>query len=238
LSGAFALARRFALTTVALFRIRREHFSEGARKLRELHERKLAELAAYLDLGLESLKALASLQAPPVTRSFPSIALTMMLDRVLLGAFGSFATLVVVCLVPTAGYKALVVALLMAVVATLITVLGRLRRDIDPSSALRDRAARVTRLMPAAFVVMGHTHLPEVTVGAGGSSTYVNLGSWDGDDDAPAATRTHLVVAELEDGKAAAELYVWDEGTGPRRFVSATDSGPCSEPERVALLSS
>jgi predicted phosphodiesterase len=107
------------------------------------------------------------------------------------------------------------------VVVALTAVLSRLRRDIDPSSTLRERAARVTRLMPAAFVVMGHTHLPEVTAAPGGTSTYVNLGSWDGDDDVANAARTHLVVYEREDGKAVAELFVWDKASGRRAWAKA-----------------
>lgn len=225
-AGAAALVRQFTLATVTLFKIQREHFGEGARRLRELHDRKLAELAAFLDLRVESLRALASLHAPPVTRSVSRIAMTMMLDRVLLGLLCSLTVLVAVFTVEKPGYRALVAALIGAIAVGVVTVLQRLRRDIDPSSALRDRAARVTRLMPAAIVVMGHTHMPEVTSAAGGSSTYVNLGSWDGDDDVAGGTRTHLVVHEGDDGKSVAELFVWDKAMGPRRFLSVNDSGP------------
>jgi UDP-2,3-diacylglucosamine pyrophosphatase LpxH len=226
IGGAVALARQFAIATVALFRIQRDHFGEGARRLRELHERKMADLAALLDLSVESLKGLASLQAPPVTRSFSRIAMTMMLDRVLLAVLGTFAAAVVLYAVEKPGYKVLLAVLLAAIAAGVIALLQRMRRDIDPSSALRDRATRVTRLMPAAIVVMGHTHLPEVTPAPGGSSTYVNLGSWDGDSNFAGGTRTHLVVHEREDGRSVAELFVWDKAVGPRRFLSMNDSGP------------
>src|SRR5207247_8423326 len=107
-----------------------------------------------------------------------------------------------------------------AIAMGLIAALQRMRRDIDPSNTLRERAARVTRLMPAAIVVMGHTHMPEVTAAAGGSSTYVNLGSWDGDSNVAGGTRTHLVVREREDGKSVAELFVWDKTMGRSRFMS------------------
>lgn len=227
LGGAVALARRFALTTIALFRIRRDHFGDGARKLRQLHDRKMGELAAFLDLRIESLRALASLQVPPVTRSFHRIAITMMLDRILLGMLGALGVLVAAWFAPKVAHKILLVALTGVAVAAIVALLNRWRRDIEPSSALRERAARVTRMMPAAFVVMGHTHMPEVTVAAGGSSTYVNLGSWDGDGDA-APTRTHLVVGEAEDGTAVAELFVWDTAIGPRRFASTEDAKPAA----------
>jgi hypothetical protein len=68
--------------------------------------------------------------------------------------------------------------------------------------------------------------MPEVFTAGGGSSTYVNLGSWDGDDNFAGGTRTHLVVHEGEDGKSVAELFVWDKAMGPRRFLSVNDSGP------------
>ena len=219
--GAVALAQRFARAVATLMRIRREHFGEGARKLRERQERLMGELAALLGLRLESLRALASLHAPPVTRSLPRIAVTMMLDKILLGAFGALGIVGAVCLVPKIGHGLLVAMSVCMVVVALTAVLSRLRRDIDPSSTLRERAARVTRLMPAAFVVMGHTHLPEVTAAPGGTSTYVNLGSWDGDDDVANAARTHLVVYEREDGKAVAELFVWDKASGRRAWAKA-----------------
>jgi UDP-2,3-diacylglucosamine pyrophosphatase LpxH len=224
--GGLALFRQFARATFTLFRIQREHFGEGARRLRELHDRKMADLAALLDLSVESLKALASLQAPPVTRSFSRIAMTMMLDRVFLGLGGMLAAVVVLCLLEKPGHRVLLGVVVVALTAAVVAVLQRLRRDIDPSSALRERANRVTRLMPAAIVVMGHTHLPEVIAAPGGSSTYVNLGSWDGDSNFAGGSRTHLVVHEREDGKSVAELFVWDRAVGPRRFLSANDSGP------------
>jgi len=72
---------------------------------------------------------------------------------------------------------------------------------------------------------MGHTHLPEMRRGDGGDTTYVNLGAWAEEDsaegDAPLlpATRTHLVVEEV-DGLPVAALYRWVADHGPARFVS------------------
>jgi len=217
--GAVALAQRFARAVATLFRVRREHFGDGARKLRELHERKMAELAALLDLRIEALKDLASLHAPPVTRSVAHIACTMMLDRVFLLLLGVIGFAAGMWWVSGMAHGVLLATGVSTAVAGLAVVFSKLRPDIDPSSALRERAARVTRLMPAAFVVMGHTHLPEVSPAPGGSSTYVNLGSWDGDDDVANAERTHFVVYEREDGKAVAELFVWDKASGRRAWV-------------------
>ena len=100
----------------------------------------------------------------------------------------------------------------------LAVFLSRLR-PIDPTLELRERAPRVAGLFPAAFVVMGHTHFPEVRPRVCGESTYVNLGCWaesEGDAHEPSvtATRTHLVVRISEDGRSEGELLVWDAATG------------------------
>jgi hypothetical protein len=90
-------------------------------------------------------------------------------------------------------------------------------------------------VFPAAFVVMGHTHLPEVRAADGGS-TYVNLGAWapeESDDDAlDVAAQTHLVVLDHPEG-AVAELLVWDPKLGPRHFVSGYAPGAVGVRPRV-----
>src|SRR5689334_6410971 len=63
--GTVDLFMRFMRAVIACFAIWREHASDSARRIRQHHERKMAELAAALDLKLESLRALASLQNPP-----------------------------------------------------------------------------------------------------------------------------------------------------------------------------
>jgi hypothetical protein len=111
-------------------------------------------------------------------------------------------------------------------------VLSWLRPKVDPDDALKERAAHLARLFPAAFVVMGHTHVPMKLPVNQGASTYVNLGSWAEEEDEeesdrppdakPAtyrAARTHLVIHPQESGPVVAEFLAWSEG-GPRRFVS------------------
>jgi hypothetical protein len=102
-----------------------------------------------------------------------------------------------------------------------------------------ERAAHLARLFPAAFVVMGHTHVP-VAVPAG-DATYVNVGSWaeDVDDDADAsadasrtataesptayrAARTHLVI-RVRDDQPEAQFCTWEDA-GPRVLPSLTAS--------------
>ena len=90
----------------------------------------------------------------------------------------------------------------------------RTRGDIDASALLRERAARVGSVFPAAFIVMGHTHLPELSATCA-ESAYVNLGAWAeeeldaGESTSLPATRTHLVV-QIIDGRPTAVLMQWD----------------------------
>jgi hypothetical protein len=86
-----------------------------------------------------------------------------------------------------------------------------------------ERAGRLVKLFPAAFVVMGHTHTPMQLPVAEGQATYVNVGSWsEAEETAGAAhgyraARTHLVIHPGETG-AEAVLLAWS-AEGPRTFV-------------------
>jgi hypothetical protein len=98
------------------------------------------------------------------------------------------------------------------------------REAVEPSSMLRERAGSLARLFPAAVVVMGHTHLPEVRATTA-HSTYFNLGGWaeqEAADGASAlrATHTHLVVTHAAQGTRA-QLLAWDDGV-PRPFQSGS----------------
>jgi hypothetical protein len=92
-------------------------------------------------------------------------------------------------------------------------------REVDAAASLRRAAGRIAELVPARFVVMGHTHKP-VLERLSEAATYVNLGNWAVDDldgDAAEAPRTHLVL-RFVDGVAQAEFCRWDSVRGPLRF--------------------
>jgi UDP-2,3-diacylglucosamine pyrophosphatase LpxH len=219
--GMLTLGRRFLVAVAALVAVWREHFSDAARWVREEHERKLALLAEARKISLIKLRALASLQRPPVTRSLLRILAGVMLDRV---AMAAASVIVLAALLVTRWTPALGIGVGVGVVSvgTTFWLWRRARGAIDASQSLREGAARVASLFPAAFVVMGHTHLPEVHTS--GAHTYVNLGAWaeeDSPDGSPPhspASRTHLVL-EDRDGATVASLLTWDV-TGPRRFLS------------------
>lgn len=225
--GMLALGRRFVVAIAALVAVWREHFSDAARWVREEHERKMALLAQARDISLLKLRALASLQRPPVTRSILRILAGVMVDRVVMALA---AVIVLIVLLATRWTPALAigVGIGMASIGPVFWLWRRARGAIDASQSLREGAARVAALFPAAFVVMGHTHLPEVhSVGDGDAPcTYVNLGAWaeedvvDGLGPHSPASRTHLVVREVE-GKDVAALLTWDSKDGPKGFLSA-----------------
>jgi hypothetical protein len=225
--GTVNLFARFMRAVIACYAIWREHASDSARRIRQQHERKMADLAAALDLKLESLRALASLQHPPVTQSFGYLALAVMLDRILLSVVAVSAAVLALFVTRPWPHGVVAAVLICAALASASALLSRLRHHIDPSSELRERANRVARLFPAAFVVMGHTHLPEMRAAESGEAVYVNLGAWaEGDEGGGegGASRTHLVVHAADDGRSTAELRVWDSVAGPRPFVSVRES--------------
>lgn len=222
--GMLALARRFGGAVHALLAVWREHFSDAAHWVRNEHDRKLQLLSEAKQISLERLRALSRLQRPPVTRSLLSIFASVMLDRVVLGVSAFLLVAASFALVEDWAYALLGVLGVAAGALALGATWKRLRSGLEPSAELREQAALIARLFPAAFVVMGHTHLPEVR-SAPGAPTYVNLGAWaeeDAEDGAKPclpATRTHLVLAQ-EEGRPVAEFLTWDPERGPQAFGS------------------
>ncbi len=222
--GMLSLGRRFVVAISALFALWREHMSDAAHWARLEHERKMALLGEARQISLVKLKALASLQRPPVTRSLLRILAGVMLDRV---AVCVVAVIAIGWLLWTRwtlllGLEILIGGVVLAFGAWLWR---RARGAIDASDSLRERAASIAGLFPAAFVVMGHTHCPEVRRGENGDATYVNLGAWaeeEAEDGSPSplpASRTHLVLQHI-DGQPVAALFRWDADEGPQRFLT------------------
>ena len=142
------------------------------------------------------------------------------MNRVLAALIG-LAWLLVVRWTPALGLE---LALAVGLLAPLAWLWRRARRAIDASASLRERAAQVAKLFPAAFVVMGHTHLPEISKRREGVATYVNVGGWAEEETTDSsiglsASRTHLVV-EPGESRPEALLLSWDAEQGPLRFDS------------------
>jgi hypothetical protein len=107
-------------------------------------------------------------------------------------------------------------------------------RVIEPHAALRRGAKQVAELMPARYVVMGHSHKP-VMEPLGKNSTYINLGNWTADladDHAPPAPCTHLVIRHGADGKPEATFCTWDNVRLARVVTSdAPATAPANAPQ-------
>ncbi len=209
---------RFGRAILELFKLRREHFGEAAKALREEHERRVALLAEATRIGVDRLRALTALQAPPVTRTIRGILASVLLDRIAVAMAASILLVGLALVGFSAGYFALSAGLVLAAWAFAHRHLVR-QRHVCPSDHLAERASHLARLFPAAFVVMGHTHIPARVPVHEGTSTYVNVGSWsenegDSASGTPAA-RTHLVIHPKSSG-AQGELLTWDPAGGPR----------------------
>jgi len=220
-TGLIGLGTRFAIAVQELFRLRHAYFAEAGEVLRAEHDRRVALLSEATRIGMDRLRALLSLQAPPITRSVRGILASVLLDRLALN-LGTLLAVIILALVGAyhghALYGLLVVLAAWGVFHRHLSS----QRTVDPAEQLVAKASQLAKLFPAAFVVMGHTHIPVHT--PAGQATYINLGSWAEDeaqgepeDSAPRATRTHLVITSGATRPEAA-LFVWESATGPRKY--------------------
>ena len=224
LRGLAGLTASFARACAALFRLRAVHFSSAAQAIRTEHERRIVAFGEATRYSAARLRALASLQVEPITRTIRGIMKSVLLDRIALGA-ASLLALFVVGVAAIFRVQALYGAILVVVAWVATHLYLSLSRTIDPAEEMILRASRVAKVFPTAFVIMGHTHLPVERLLDDGVSTYINLGSW-AEDEPPAtetprhapytAARTHLVI-EMEGEQPRAELRAWAPG-GPRKY--------------------
>jgi hypothetical protein len=223
--GGINLAWRFANAVAELFRLRQSFLGEAAEALRAQHDHRVSLLAVTTRIGVDRLRALLLLQAPPVTRSIRGILASVLLDKVALALSSSLLLLVLIVLGLWGRYVPWGSALVPPVWWLAHVRLGQ-TRHIDPQSELLARAAPLSRLFPSTFVVMGHTHVPMRLPIDDGRATYINTGSWAEEAgegrDVPStyrAARTHLVI-RVGNGGPKAELLAWDSSLGPKSFAT------------------
>ena len=231
IAGTWQLAQRYLGAIGELFRLHRELLAVETEGVREQRDRKMVHLATATCMGVERVRALAALHAAPVTSTVRGVLASVLLDRLALGFAGAVALAVVAALTAMHVLHAWWTAPSIALVwAFGLRRLSR-RRTVDPAERMVQSAARVAQVLPAAFIVMGHTHTPAKVALNGGRSTYFNLGSWaeeEGDDGEPPAdetyraARTHLVI-QRTNGRALAEFLEWD-GSRPRPYRPGTES--------------
>lgn len=219
--GLFRLGWRFGTAVLELFRLRRQYFTDAGKRLREEHERRVALLAEARRIGVDRLRALLALQVPPLTHSIRGILASVLLDRLAVAAVATMMILGLAVASTLHGHRWWAAGLVVVAWAFANRHLAS-QRKIDPDDMLIERAGHLSKLFPAAFVVMGHTHVPlRVEVGGGGAE-YINVGSWaeEESDEASAyrAARTHLVIRSTESGPVA-DLLAWNSGEGPKTFA-------------------
>jgi UDP-2,3-diacylglucosamine pyrophosphatase LpxH len=223
--GLLQLGVSFFRAIVEMFRLRNEWIGEGAaraKSIREEHQRRLAAFALARRMDLSRITALLALQERPIIRTIHGILGTLLIDRLAL-ALTSIVALAIV------GAFAIHHLSLWFVVAALLGAWGiahrylARQRKLDPDDQLRERAGRLAKLFPAAFVVMGHTHVPVKMPVAEGQATYINVGSWAEEEDQSdvsggyKAARTHLVIHAEASGPVA-EFLTWESETGPTTY--------------------
>ena len=221
-AGMVRLGIAFTRSVAEMLRLRRGHLSDAAKALRVEHEERVARLATVTRLGLGRLRSLLSLQSRPLTSTVGGIMRGLLLDRLAV-ALGALLTLAVLAVSGGfTGGRALAAGAVV-LVWTLLHLYFSRKRAIDPAEHMVDRAAHLAKLFPAAFVVMGHTHVPAAVTA--GDATYINVGSWAEEAeeaDEPAmptyrAARTHLVI-HVKNERAEAQFCTWED-TGPRARI-------------------
>jgi len=238
ISGMVKLGVAFANAVREMFRLRRGHLSDAAKSLRIEHEERVAKLAAATRLGRGRLRALLNLQVPPITSSIRGIMKSVLLDRLAVALVALLALLLIVLFGGFHGRTGWAAGGVLTVWTGLHVYFSR-QRSVDASETMVDRAAHLAKLFPAAFVVMGHTHIP-VSVPAGAATTYINVGSWAEEIDESAsvhpdarppvidpayrAARTHLVI-HVRNDRAEALFCTW-ESTGPRPVGETMPTSP------------
>jgi UDP-2,3-diacylglucosamine pyrophosphatase LpxH len=215
LGGGASLGYRFFRAVAAMIRASRDHMSERARELKGEHEKHMAHIAERFRVSVDKLRALAELHPVPVTGRVSRILRSVFLD--LTAAIAASALLVLVLLFGNL-VPALYVAPLAAVLGSGIYAWMKSSRVVDPEGPLRRGAAHVADLLPARFVIMGHTHDPVFEPVKDGV-TYINLGAWAVDDvDAEgsfAPPPCTYAVVRVVDGVPHAELRRWSSERGP-----------------------
>ncbi|HEX7478811.1 MAG TPA: hypothetical protein VF331_13480 [Polyangiales bacterium] len=246
--GCAMLGYRFFSAVGRMVATWRNHVTEHTAHIRAEQEHRMQQIASVFRLNIDSLRALSKLWAIPVTGTLYAIFRSVFLD-------GLAAALISGAIITTLGaFNVLPLAwlpVIMAAVMLGIFIYMKSCRVLEPVAALRRGADKLADLMPARYVVMGHTHKP-VMEPLGAQSTYVNLGNWTADlsdDHAPPAPCTHLVIRHSPSGKPEAALCTWDMALGVRvlitdapalapRPVAARDSGqPADAPSPVAARS-
>jgi UDP-2,3-diacylglucosamine pyrophosphatase LpxH len=206
--GCARLFFRFVRAVIRMFKSWRDHFGNRASKARSEQEKRLQQIAQRVLISVDKLRRLSSLWATPVTARISSIMRSVFLDVIL-------STIALVLILIALAVFQIGPFWLIPLVGTLgaigIAIWIKISRVFDPKEAVKESARRVAKLLPARFIVMGHTHEP-VMEPIDENTTYINLGNWTGDnldDNAPKAPCSHLVIRHVEGQLKAEFVSIW-----------------------------
>ncbi len=221
LRGGARLAWRFVRALRWAWRTGRAAVTDRASILKERHERRLKELAERARLKVETLRALAALWPRPVASSFAAMARLALLDRL--------AVLAGLCVLAVAAWGValpLVIGLPLLVLLALVALLYARRsarrryEEMNPAPRMLQAARRIVRLLPARFVVMGHTHQPRLLPLEGGAH-FVNLGCWGSDSPGMHAVSRTLLVLRRTGERLEAHFVQWRGEQDPKSLQVA-----------------
>lgn len=224
--GALTLGRRYVAAIVDLIRAGRELMLEQAKEVRAEHERRMELLATRARVGMDRLRELRAFQVAPVSARAFGVLVALFADRVLLG-LGLVVCAVIFAVAGLPWWATILGATpVLGVSLEVLRRAMRLRAQVfGQSERLKQTARKIVRVLPARFVVMGHTHEPMLE--RFDNSVYVNLGAWAVDDlaDGPPkdAPRTHLVI-RLVGAKVEAVLARWDSRDGAMALSTVSEA--------------
>ncbi|MBK8171202.1 MAG: metallophosphoesterase [Sandaracinaceae bacterium] len=212
IGGGVALAKRYISAIAQLIRISHLNFSQQARTVREEQEKRMLEMANRARLGVDKVRAIARLAAPPIGREVMGILRGLFVDKMamVLGGLVAIALVMLLDLPRIASWS--VGALTVIAVGLMYQHSTRARAQVFKyGESLRRIAGNIAELVPARFVVMGHTH-EAIMARVAANTTYVNLGAWAVDELAEEASTksaacTHLVIRHDETKKPQAEFF-------------------------------
>lgn len=221
--GGPLLAIRFVGAIVRLLRLWRAHASQAALRLRADHERRMQVVADAFRLHVDQVRAIAALSATPIVSRGLMIVRSVFLD----GVFAIGACIALLLGLGLGGVVRLPYLVALAGLMGLgIYLWARSVKVFNPDASLRKGAERIAQILPARYVVMGHTHIPRFEQIAPGVH-YVNLGMWSTDDldeVGEPAPCSHLVV-RTGGAEPSAQLLRWDKARGASPMFDLAVSG-------------
>ncbi|MEY4576784.1 MAG: hypothetical protein RL701_1487, partial [Pseudomonadota bacterium] len=232
--GCMRLIYRFYKAIRRMMRSCKENLSEAAAAVREEHEFRMEQLAAVFRVDSDSLQAIQDLWATPVTARVRSIFRTLFLDGLALG-LGAAIIIGALGMSGTVSWRWL--GGLFAIVSLIMFRYIKRSKVMSPHAALHGRAHKLVDLMPARYVVMGHSHRPYMRA-LSDASTYVNLGNWaldQLDHRAPRPPCSHLVLRHDENGRALGTLFSWHRKRGATVLRSDTVLDAAPEPSALVI---